>query len=994
MLLSVKLIALSAVWAGSAVAFKGDQYDAIAIAHDSEDHAEPFRELHAHGIGKYQLFDFDEQTLLDRHESHHRHRRKVGGSSTDVPPSVKVSLKAHDRALELRLHGAQKEIFHPAFEANAISSNGTTKVDLDKSIFYHGHVLDDPGSAISAYIDKTVLVGSVVTKNEHYYIERADKYFTNPKFSNIIYKGSDIVTFENEFEGKQYANLARIQKKHQDEIAKSTKLDSSDAHNRKRRVAFDPSLNTCGTYLIGDNTFYGKFGGDTAQKTRDATAEMISHLDAASLIYRITQFDPEGNGTGRSGVVQLAVKNTTVYTDTSNKFGPLMSCDGTDAACPVSEECAQPFLDTLTKVEKDATYDRYCLVHAFTKRDFCGGILGLAWVGSQGGSAGMCGKSNGDGQIKNLNTGISTTINFDVDVSKQVQTITLAHEFGHNFGSQHDKQNEQSTSGQACAPGGGAGNFIMYLRATDGDMSNNNKFSSCSIDQIEGVIKARSANCFESKNSETCGNSLLVEGICGNGILELDEECECSSTGAVDSCCDCDGDVDSETRCMIKTPGTCSPVTDPYCCTDSCTLKGKSLAETLEAYKTALNNSLTASSVPNVTRINAQLALSLTEKCPDSSVTTDGCDIQRYCINDRMYAKYKGQGYGSCPQTDHVVTLSNGDASDQDWASDVNRSTCYTYNSIEEKTAPMASQVKSCLDLVNEWNSNDASNQTQDCYLFQMNNETSCNDGANLCRYNGCSGSICSSFALEIGPDGPGTGEARKCRLGSGNSSCDVSCGFEEDPDSDKVACTSLKNFAKAYPDSNQTETVAKFVAGESSGILANGKSCSIGVDPYGGMCENGNCQAVQNDLGNTITFSAFTDWLEKNWHVVLIGIGVVILLVIALRCTYRRNKGLVDKLTKRKQVQNENANRRKKALKRAQMTNPTMMTSGMREQMRNKQKRELQMLRLKEFFPLSTEKVLKHHQTISNSEQEMVKRLLKSKQVLHIPNDPPLLPE
>jgi len=83
----------------------------------------------------------------------------------------------------------------------------------------------------------------------------------------------------------------------------------------------------------------------------------------------------------------------------------------------------------------------YCLAYMFTHRDFTGGTLGLAWVGSNSRAAGgICEKfkqykENGQNVWKSLNTGIVTLVNYATRVPPKVSILTFAHEVGHNFGS-------------------------------------------------------------------------------------------------------------------------------------------------------------------------------------------------------------------------------------------------------------------------------------------------------------------------------------------------------------------------------------------------------------------------------------------------------------------------------------------------------------------------------------------------------------------------------
>lgn len=61
----------------------------------------------------------------------------------------------------------------------------------------------------------------------------------------------------------------------------------------------------------------------------------------------------------------------------------------------------------------------------------------------------------------------------------------------------------------------------MFASATSGDRDNNNKFSSCSIQNISAVLDAvvdnRKTNCFQESDGAFCGNK----------IVEAGEECDC-----------------------------------------------------------------------------------------------------------------------------------------------------------------------------------------------------------------------------------------------------------------------------------------------------------------------------------------------------------------------------------------------------------------------------------------------------------------------------------
>lgn len=96
----------------------------------------------------------------------------------------------------------------------------------------------------------------------------------------------------------------------------------------------------------------------------------------------------------------------------------------------------------------------------------------------------------------------------------------------------------------------------MYARATSGDKLNNNKFSICSIRNISAVLMKKRNDCFVGKFSLSYIRSCLCvweriflhavrsvctesgQPICGNGLVEVGEECDCGySDQCKDPCC-------------------------------------------------------------------------------------------------------------------------------------------------------------------------------------------------------------------------------------------------------------------------------------------------------------------------------------------------------------------------------------------------------------------------------------------------------------------------
>eukprot|EP00040_Diaphanoeca_grandis_P025780 m.143289 g.143289 ORF g.143289 m.143289 type:complete len:1020 (+) comp30309_c0_seq1:159-3218(+) len=961
-------------------------------------------ELAKHGIGHYEAFSLDGDILLSRHQTHQRARRGLERPHEQAADPLSLSIQAHGRVLHLRLKAAEN-IFHPDFSVEFVSEGNTSnshEVEFDRSVFYHGHVEGENSSAISAYIEGDILIGTIhIAGDDEYFIERASNYLNNSKHTNIIYRGSDIV--ENEgyaksFEGGDYEKLLQKQKK-QESPANLTSLGRQRA---KRQVEpYDPSKNTCEVALVGDHLFMTLFQDSATGEYRktEATRSMVSLLDGASLVFRATAFTPWTNKSRTSsGLAQFSLKKVYLYDDTQptvasdNPYLSMMRC-GSGDSCPSTVECAQPFLDSLTAAsapsssikagETQRGWDNYCLVHAFTQRDFCGGILGLAWVARAGAnSAGICAKRTNEG--KSLNTGISTSINFGTQVSKQVQTITLAHEFGHNFGSSHDvpEQTHRDT-GESCAPMGAAGNYIMYLKATDGDEVNNNKFSACSKSVISEVLAQNSGDCFVNREAVTCGSKVMIHvgSSCSNGILDYGEECDCSTIDGEDPCCDC-------ATCKVKEPFECSYKIDPHCCSQDCTLKGVSLNETLYRYEKAMKHVWTNHKEgTTATLVNTQLAKEmsgLSTKCSDDEA--NDCVVNQYCIADKQFVPYKGQERGSCPQQDWIVSdFHTYNSTSAVRIKEPTQDVCYNFSSIEgcNNQVRCESLIPSCIDYLSSPEHQKSINP--DCYLFHLSEQTKCNNEQNLCTYNGCTGSICNRYKKEDNP----SLSAEKCRLDEPEKACHVACIFNGST-SDPGPCISVKDHAEVFPDSTQVEINITY--------LSNGRTCTYDSDRYGGRCEDQLCVPLATDGIDDVSVDTVTRWIEENWQVVVGLIVGIIVLVVALKLTYKKKKPQLKRAAKNMmKTLRSKTGTTKKLPKGALRPDPgggvrvPPPTSGMRKQMHRDLRKGEAVKRLMCFFPDADDDDVRSAFKHTASEEDAVKRLLKKGFAFAIPTEVPL---
>ncbi|KAJ7339636.1 Disintegrin and metalloproteinase domain-containing protein 10 [Desmophyllum pertusum] len=468
---------------------------------------------------------------------HKQHLNAVNFAKNSV---VTINLRAFQRNISLLLE-QHKRLFWKDAKFRILLSDAEQNTGYDTRTAYTGTVKGDPESFVMGHILDGKFDGSFFAFGETFHLEPAERYIhSKTSFHSIIFPASNV----------QF-NFSRIQRK----MARFKYLQRLMVQATRKRIRRSSSLNTCAIHIAADHLFVKHVGSGSESAT---VAEMVYHVAMADKAFRATDFNQDGGPGDNIGFVIAAV---TVFNDTKAE-GSLESPQDIDI---------MPYLVKWSEID----HDSYCLALLFTYRDFSDGALGLAWVAEPDleSPGGICAKKvllEESDEKMNFNTALVTFVNYGSRVPRKASVITVTHEFGHSFGSEHDPDTAE------CSPGGQAGNFVMYSRASDGNEPNNFLFSPCSKHRMSPIISMKGTQCFIAHNNGS---------YCGNKIVEEGEDCDCGrpeECPAVDKCCVARNDAIKVPGCTVRPGNQCSYVAGT-CCTEECTFIPESQAHVCQA---------------------------------------------------------------------------------------------------------------------------------------------------------------------------------------------------------------------------------------------------------------------------------------------------------------------------------------------------------------------------------------------------------------------------
>ncbi|XP_030745682.1 disintegrin and metalloproteinase domain-containing protein 10-like [Sitophilus oryzae] len=398
---------------------------------------------------------------------------------------------------------------------------------------YEGYMENKPhDSSISGYIEDGYFFGRVVINGKVFYIDEVKPQALRRRI--VIDRPMDVLRMFNETNNPYYDAdlLAKLKRTYQERMmaprSRSSVASKQIFQEWKKRGMLCPIL------AVIDNSFVRVIHKGNRNA---AISHVILTMEEANAIFRGTDFDNQ-DGPDNIG---FYVKNVEV----------IESGTAPHYVETYSRRKTIPADQFLSKFSKYEALKNYCLGLLFTGQIFSDYVLGLAYVAYQKEFFRVGGVCETEIQGSFFNAMVASAITPDGKLDQLKFDVTVAHEIGHSFGSEHDEKHLVNCYGHIMSP------EIFETYQNKKQIS----FSSCSRKSMIEIMAEKGA-CFEPVTEPFCGNTLIEEG----------EDCDCGvdvECMRKDPCCTTRRS--SGQSCVVnKKKYSCHP-SQGVCCTKKCT---------------------------------------------------------------------------------------------------------------------------------------------------------------------------------------------------------------------------------------------------------------------------------------------------------------------------------------------------------------------------------------------------------------------------------------
>ncbi|EDV19423.1 Disintegrin and metalloproteinase domain-containing protein 10 [Trichoplax sp. H2] len=408
-----------------------------------------------------------------------------------------LQVEAYNRVFKLVLH-SQSLLFHSDL---VLEFDPSTIASFDRSHFVYGSIQSHPETEAFGYIYNSGQFQGVFTLDRvKYYVEYA-KFFPS-----LASNGNQFIIYRNIDISSRFRASRDVQSSDRwlhDPLFSSFASYNHHLNTRQARQQnhnFNNINNTCLARIDIDRHVLQRYGDPF-----HALIGISVLLQGVNQIFRKTDF----NGDGQADSIGIAIQSISAKTNFS-RLDPI----------------ANPtyYFNNWTAYYN---YSQYCMGFLFIDHHFKQQVTGIANSGYKI-DEGICTKYHyeDNGVLSSSNVGLLSVSRLSKTLIYPLREMIAAHEIGHIFGSKHDNFTK------LCSPTGEKGFYLMHAAVSSGEKMNNYLFSPCSRQAIYHSIVTKGWN----KQRGCLINQHYP--ICGNGIIDEGEECDCGyQSNCNDSCC-------------------------------------------------------------------------------------------------------------------------------------------------------------------------------------------------------------------------------------------------------------------------------------------------------------------------------------------------------------------------------------------------------------------------------------------------------------------------